>query len=120
MKETPEDRKQFRSVLSWLLRGLIAINFVRLSLGWSTSFEGNAHNPGTADRVFTNHGGGFRSDFQWLILTTLIISIAFFCQLPRLRTSRIARINALFCAVEVIGFVLYVRHALFTGVLAFG
>lgn len=120
MNETSEDQKQFRSVLSWLLRGLIAVNLFRLSLGWSTSFEGDAHNPGIADRVFTNRGGGFRSDFLWLILTTLMIFIAFCCQLPWLRTSRTARINALLCVVEVVGFVLYVRQVLLTGVLHFG
>jgi hypothetical protein len=120
MNENPEDRKRFRSALSWLLRGLIAINLFRLSLGWSTEFEGDAHHPGVADHVFTNFGGGFRSDFQWLIVTTLVIFIAFFWQLPRLRSERNARIDALLCVLEVIGFVLYVRHALLTGVLYFG
>jgi hypothetical protein len=46
--------------------GLIAINLFRLSLGWSTEFEGDSHHPGVADRVFTDFGTGFRSDFQWL------------------------------------------------------
>ena len=60
MNESLEDRKKFRSVLSWLLRGLVAINLFRLSQGWSTEFEGDADHPG----VGTNFGGGFRSDFN--------------------------------------------------------
>lgn len=108
------------SVLLWALRGVIGINLLRIALGWSTWFEGDDGHAGMADRLFPNRGGGFRGDFLWLIATTLMIFIAFFWQLPRLRTSHTARINALFCAVEVIGFVFYVRHALLTGVLYFG
>ena len=120
MTDSSEANKQTHSVLSWLLRGVVAINLLRLSLGWSTWFEGDVNHAGMADRLFPNHGGGFRDDFLWLIVTTLMIFIAFFWKLPRLRTSRTARINALLCAVEVIGFVFYVRHALLTGVLYFG
>jgi hypothetical protein len=120
MKEASGDRKQIGSVLSWLLRGVIAINILRMALGWSTWFEGNADHAGMADRLFPNRSGGFRGDFLWLIVTTLMIFIAFFWQLPRLRRDRAARINALLCVLEVVGFVLYVRHALLTGVLYFG
>jgi hypothetical protein len=112
--------KQNRPVSSWLLRGIIAVNLLRIALGWSIWFEGNAGHAGMADRMFPNRGGGFRGDFLWLILTTLMIFIAFFWQLARVRRSRSARIDALLCAIEVIGFVLYVRHALLTGVLYFG
>jgi hypothetical protein len=35
MKEIPEDRQKFRSVLPQLLRAF-AINFIRLSMRWST------------------------------------------------------------------------------------
>jgi hypothetical protein len=120
MKETSEDHKFSISASSWLLRGVVAINLLRIALGWSTWFEGTGDHAGMADRLFSNRGGGFRGDALWLIVTTLMISIAFFWQVARVRRSRPARINALLCAIEVVGFVLYVRHALLTGVLYFG
>jgi hypothetical protein len=107
-------------ILSGLLRGVIAINLIRIALGWSTWFEGGASHVGIADHLFSYRAGGFRIDFLWLILTTLLVFIAFFWQLARVRVSGSARINTLLCAIEVIGFVFYIGHALLTGVLYFG
>jgi hypothetical protein len=96
-------------------------NLLLIWLSWIPWFGGTAQHAGIVDKLLGHiRFGGFRADFVWLCLSTVALFLAALFFILRSRTSRDARISAALCAAAVLSFVLYIWHALFSGVLDFG
>ena len=92
-----------------------------MGLECTSWFGGTDQKVGLADKLFSaGHVGGFRADFVYLVLSTIVISLAFVVLFPNFRKSRAARISAFLCGAEVIVFVAFVCLMLVTGLLYFG
>ena len=110
---------QYDFPISQILRGLLAINFIRFGLSFLPRFEGTELKPGLADRMF---GGlrlfGFRSDLVFMVCSTVLIGVLGIGLLTA--RDRESRIDRLLCAAWIIAFVVYLVRSLFNGLLDFG
>ena len=108
-------------VVTVILRTVIGLNFVRYALSFSPWFEGSASVPGLADRLFNpNHTNGFRADFIWLALSTVLIFFAMFGFVPSFKDSQRSRVNVYLSLAWVAAFVFYLWRMLYGGELDFG
>ena len=83
-------------------------------------FEGTADAPGIADRIFRFSVFGFRIDFVWLIISTLLIAVSLVVLLTDQET-RSETVNGSFLSLLwIVAFFVYIFRALATGVLHFG
>jgi hypothetical protein len=55
-----------------------------------------------------------------LLLTSAILFLGLLFFIVQFRRSRVARVNAVLCLVGVLAFVVYLYHALVSGLLYFG
>lgn len=104
----------------WLIRCLIAINFVRFALSFSSRFEGDSETSGLADQLFSVRLGGFRADFIWLGLTTIAIFLATFYFFLSRNMYPHRKLDAFACLAWVAAFSVFVARAFFTGIIDFG
>jgi hypothetical protein len=110
-----------KNALTYLLRGVIAINFVRFALSLWPRFEGTEKNMGFADQLFGSYRlGGFRADFVWLTASTIVIFFLLPFFVVRARKSTSARFDLILSVAWVASFAIYVARALFSGVFYFG
>jgi len=109
-----------RGLFLLALRMILVLNFIRFALSFVPRFEGTADAPGLADRIFHSSIGGFRIDFVWLIVSTVLISVVLFVHLTN-RESRFETVNdSVFWFFWIMAFFVYIYRALATGVLDFG
>jgi hypothetical protein len=121
MNDDAISSKDSPTFLIWLFRGVVALNFLRFALSFSTWFEGSAEAPGFADRLFNPfHGNGFRWDFVWLIFSSGAIFFALFYFLAQIKRDRGAKLNAALCVVWLAAFFIYVLRILHSGLLDLG
>jgi hypothetical protein len=58
----------------WVLRGILAVNFLLLVLSFIPAFSGYGPEPGMADRLWGNYRlDGWRADVVWMCLSTVWI-----------------------------------------------
>ena len=58
----------------WVLRGVLAVNFILLILSFIPTFSGIGSEPGLADRLWGNlRLAGWRADVVWMCVSTLLI-----------------------------------------------
>lgn len=104
-----------------VLRVVIALNFVLIILSFFPWFEGTEQKPGVADEIFGRYRlGGFRADFVWLTVSTVVI---FFCLRSILRISKTnTRMKLDLCLhiAWIVAFMVFVARALLSGILYFG
>jgi hypothetical protein len=106
---------------SYLLRGVLAIDFVRFSLSFSPWFEGSETQAGEADRLFGIYRfSGFRADFVWLAISTLVIFFSMLLSLSNFRRDLSAKVNSYLCLAWIGAFIIYIGRLLFSGLLDFG
>lgn len=105
-------------IASWFLRSVIAIDFVRFALSFSSRFEGT-DNVGIADGIFSRLGG-FRVDFLRLVVSTVVIFFALLYFLVIRRKSPEVKIDTIFCAVWLVAFLIYMIRVTAAGLLDFG
>lgn len=106
---------------SIILRIVIALNFVRFALSFLPWFEGTEQSAGFADQLFNpKHTNGFRSDFLWLIFSSVYVFFAMFVYVPEFTWDKSARMNVILGFAWLIAFCFYVYRSLVTGVLYFG
>ncbi|MGD0443026.1 MAG: hypothetical protein ABSA39_03730 [Edaphobacter sp.] len=104
-----------------VLRVVIVLNFIRFALSFLPWFEGTEKSAGFADQLFNpRHTDGWRSDFLWLIFSTLLVFVAMFGFIPRFKRESIARTNVYLCLLWLVTFFIYIYRCLVTGVLDFG
>jgi hypothetical protein len=116
-----DDGTQFVAAAKWLLRCVIGLNFLLFGLSFSPAFEGDEHTPGAADWIFNpHHTNGFRADFIWLVVTTILIFGALCVSVPRMARSRSARVDVALSALWIVAFIWYVERILMMGLLDFG
>ena len=106
--------------MKWIIRSIVAVNFVRFLLAFVPSFEGTEKSVGAADKIFAWRISGFRADFVWLVITTVLIFIAGIYFLLGIKEDRTAKTDALLCAAWVLAFFIYIARSLFTGMIDFG
>jgi hypothetical protein len=88
------DKSRRLGLGSITLRIVIALNFVRFALSFLPWFEGTEHSAGFADRLFNPiHADGFRSDFLWLIVSSVFVIFAMFVYVPEGFREKTARTN---------------------------
>jgi hypothetical protein len=116
--QVPGERRVHTAV--FMIRAVIAINFLRFALSFSSRFEGTEGGPGLADRIFALRLGGFRVDGIWLVASTCVIFVATFYFLLNSRENPKSRIDACLCAAWVVAFVIFLARAFLTGVIDFG
>jgi hypothetical protein len=105
-----------QSISTYIFRALIAVNAIRFALSFAPKFEGTANSPGWIDNVLGAHRlGGFRIDFLWIVLSTILIFFAGFHFLVRRRT-----VDALLCFLWTLAFFVFIHHLILIGVLDFG
>lgn len=110
-----------QSFVTFLFRGIVAINFTRFALLFSPRFEGSESHAGEADRLFGAYRiGGFRADFAWLVATTLLIVLSLFYFRSNIRKERSTRFDTFLGGAWVAAFVIYIVRMLTTGLLDFG
>ncbi len=118
-----DDPYMANSVMSrvTMFRSVITFNLVLIALTWWPGFEGTETRVGAADHLFGWFRIlGFRADFAWLILSTVFVLLALVPFLIKAREDHVARINALFCVVEILGFCAFLYRILTAGLLYFG
>ena len=103
-----------------LLRSLITINFIRFALSFSSRFEGTANRVGMSDTIFRWQLGGFRADFVWLVLSTMVIILALLYVRGDRRRNHGARLDVFLCAAWLVAFVIYVARMFAAGLVDFG
>jgi hypothetical protein len=104
-----------------VLRAVIVLNFIRFALSFLPWFEGTEKSAGFADQLFNpRHTDGFRSDFLWLIFSTLYVFFAMVVFVPEFRREAMARMNIYLSFAWIVAFLIYIYRALITGVLDFG
>jgi hypothetical protein len=118
IRQVSEERGNSYAI--WLIRSAIAVNFIRFALSFSSRFEGTAGTVGLADRLFKLRWGGFRLDFVWLVVSTLVIFLAMFYFLLNLKSNPEAKIDTFFCVAWVVAFVIFIARAFLTGIIDFG
>jgi len=106
--------------MKWIIRPIVAVNFVRFLLAFIPSFEGTEKSVGMADRIFAWRISGFRVDFVWLIVSTLFIFMAGIYFISRFKEDHTAKVDAILCAIWVVAFLIYILRTLVTGMLDFG
>jgi hypothetical protein len=112
----PYERRYW--ILSLVTRTVIALNFVRFALSFSTRFEGTPEGAGAADRLFGAYIiGVFRADFAWLIFSTAAIFGAVLYFAAKSRNYPTARIDLLLSLAWIVAFIIYIIRSLLTGVL---
>jgi len=109
-----------RGVFLGTLRIVLAFNFVRFALSFVPRFEGTAEAPGLADRIFRFSVAGFRIDFVWLIVSTVLIAVALVVLLTDRETRSETVNDSVFSLFWIMAFLVYIFRALATGVLDFG
>jgi hypothetical protein len=113
--------KRILGIGTIILRAVVFLNFVRFALAFLPWFEGTENSAGFADRFFNPmHTDGFRSDFLWLIFSSLYVFFAMFVYVPEFARERTARTNVILGFAWLLAFLFYVHRALVTGVLDFG
>lgn len=105
--------------LTWLLRVVIAINFVRFGLSFFPQFEGTAQRVGAIDRLVGGYTvfGFFRPDFAWLVASTAGIFATAVYLAKSSKNSPHRRLDLLLCQAWIAAFAIYVIKSLLTGVL---
>jgi hypothetical protein len=104
-----------------VLRAFIVLNFIRFALSFLPWFEGTENSAGIADQLFNpRHTSGFRSDFLWLLFSTLYVFFAMFAFVADFRREATARTNVYLGLAWVAAFLIYIYRALLSGVLDFG
>jgi hypothetical protein len=118
LQPVPSQSGQRDQIIMRVLRVVIALNFIRFALSFLPWFEGTATQPGLADEVFGRYRiGGFRADFVWLIVSTVVI----LCSMPYvLRMSKRGpktKVDLYLCFALMIVFLWFVVKAVLSGVL---
>ena len=99
----PEGRAS--GVASVILRTVIGLDFAYYVL----SFFPWIINSGFANRLFNpHHTYGFRSDFLWIVFSTIAIFFAMFGFIPNFKESRRARMNVYLCLASIAAFPIYI------------
>ena len=106
--------------MKWIIRSIVAVNFVRFLLAFVPSFEGTDKSVGAADTIFAWRMAGFRADFVWLVVSTILVFLAGVYFIFRIKEDRTAKTDVILCAAWVVAFIIYIARTLFTGVLDFG
>ncbi len=108
-------------IFSIVFRAIVIVNSVLFALSCKTGWEQSSNGgPGTADAIYGRYGG-FRADFLWLALTSLVIvffGMQSFFGIRRREPG--ARINTVIAGLYSIAFAAYIWHLLTKGVLYFG
>lgn len=105
-------------MLRVMFRAAIALNFVRFAFSFVPKFEGTSEKAGVADKLFGAYTlGTFRSDFAWLIGSTMIVFLATFYFARISKDDPGARLDVLLGRFWTVAFVIYVIKSIFTGVL---
>jgi hypothetical protein len=103
------------------VRTILVIDFVLFGLSFWPRFEGSPPRQGFAEQLFGNLTlGGFRCDFVWLVLSTLVVLIAAVFFKVKSRKNSGLENDAYFCIAWVVAFVVYLVKAVVTGELYFG
>jgi hypothetical protein len=120
--ESPSIEKRRINPRTIILRSVIGLNFLRFLLAFVPGFEeGVGGGPGLADRIFNPfHSNGFRSDFIWLVFSTLGIFVATFVYSSKLKNDKSARLNVILCVAWIATFFIYMSRVLSLGLLDFG
>jgi len=114
-------RNPKRSILSYLLRCIIALNFFRFALSFWPRFEGTDKNVGIVDQLFSAcRLGGFRIDFLWLIGSTLVVLFFILVFAIRARKDPSAKFDLILCIAWVASFAIYMVKLALSGLLDFG
>jgi hypothetical protein len=112
-----------RIVLTFGLRFLIALNFVRFALSFVPAFEGTAENPGAGwinKALGFYRFDGFTLDFVWMVLSTPVIFFAAFYFSSRVKVHRWAFIDVVLCLAWTVAFFIFLYRQLASGLLDFG
>jgi len=98
IEDLAPDEQRAAGLGTIVLRIIIALNFIRFALSFLPWFEGTENSVGFADRFFNpRHSNGFRSDFLWLIFSTIFIFCAMLAFIPSFRREATARTNVYLC-----------------------
>jgi hypothetical protein len=115
------DEKRTIGLGTIVLRAVIMLNFIRFALSFLPWFEGTASAAGFADQLFNpRHTDGLRSDFLWLLFSTIYIFYAMFVFVPDFRKEAKARTNVYLGFAWLVAFLIYIHRGVVTGVLDFG
>ena len=121
MHNDSQGSDQLNRGLRPFLTAVVGFNLLLIAVSFTAWFSGTEKSLGFADRVFgTARLGGFRADFAWLLLSSAVLFLGLLFFIAGSRRSRIARVNAMLCLANVLAFVLYLYHALVSGLLDFG
>lgn len=78
-------------ISGWILRGLLAVDFVLFVLTFIPAFSGIGPEAGLADRLLGNYRfGGWRADIVWMCASSVLIIAT---GLPRIRENRSAKVT---------------------------
>jgi hypothetical protein len=105
-------------VLTWVLRGILVLDFVRFALSFSAEFEGTARRPGIIDKLVGSYTVlYFRADFAWLLGSTILVLPATFYFWAVSRRNLGARLDLYLCLGWLVAFAIYLTRSILTGVL---
>jgi hypothetical protein len=115
------EQKHYVRVHALILRAILAVNWVLFVLSFWPRYAGTAINRGLADEWFGMRDlGGFRADFVWLGISTLMAAVAFFFFFDERKSDARAHVDILLCGGWVIACFVMVYHMAHTGILDFG
>jgi hypothetical protein len=113
--------ERYQSAASFVVRCVIALNFVLFSFSFTAWFQGTEKIPGMADRLFGSYRfGGFRADFVWIVVSTVFIFFALLAFATSTRDARSVRINRWLCVAWIVACLIYLLKAVLTAELYFG
>ena len=95
-------------IFGWILRGLLAVNFVLFITTFFPAFSGIGREPGLADRLLGNYRfGGWRADVVWMCASSVFIIAA---GLPWIVKNRPAKITRIAWCIWLVCFPLYLFY----------
>ena len=104
-----------------ITRSVCVLNIVLIGSQLLPWFGGTSKKPGIADAIFgAIRFGGFRVDFVWLAVSSIIFSLIFVVTIPAAVRDSSVRITAGLCLVEILAFAFLVSYSLISGTLYFG
>jgi hypothetical protein len=107
--------------IDWILRFIVPINLALDALSWSKVFAGTENRVGIADQLFGWFRIiGFRIDVVFLVVCFFGCLLATSWLWDEAKTRAPARLTLFLCILDVLGFLIYAHHLLFSGLLWFG
>ncbi len=81
-------------IFGWILRGLLAVDYVLFVLTFIPAFSGIGPEPGLADRLLGNYRfGGWRADVVWMCASSAFIIGTGFPWIKHNRSAKTTRIS---------------------------